>query len=128
LSTEALALHGGEFVSWIRQAAERPADQHVDLWHVVCRQPLHIRLPSRLAMTGGLRPLPDAAEERVKEPVVAAPGTEDVEVRVIRDHAARVLDDVAGAGAALERDVAQTRVHREVDAVEVVEGAAGIVG
>ena len=49
-----------------------------------------------------LRPLPDAAEERVEEPARAAPGTEDVVLRVLRDHAARVLDDVAGAGAALD--------------------------
>src|SRR6185503_13542094 len=67
-----------------------------------------------------LRPLCDAAEERVTERLGAAPGTEDVELRVSLDHTAPVLDDVAGAGAALERDVAQTRVDRDVDAVEVV--------
>src|SRR5439155_8321304 len=114
LSAEALALHRGEFVPGVRQAAERPADQYVDLRHGVRRQPLQIRLPSRLAMAEGLRPLPDSTEERVKERARAAPGTEDVELRVLRDHAALVLDDVAAAGAALDRDVAQTRVHGDV--------------
>ena len=60
--------------------------------------------------------------------VRAAPGTEDVELRVLRDHAARVLDDVPGAEPALDRHVAQARVHRHVDAVERVVGAAEIVG
>ena len=58
----------------------------------------------------------------------AAPRTEDVVLRVLRDHAARVLDDVAGAGAALDRDGAQTRVHGHVDTVEAVKGAADLVG
>ena len=128
LTAEALALHGREFVSGIRQALERSADQHVDLRHGVRRQPLDVRLPSRLAMAELLRPLPDAAEERVEEPARAAPGTEDVVLGILRDHAAGVLDDVAGAGAALERDGAQTRVHGHIDAIERVVGAADLVG
>src|SRR4029453_15055678 len=75
-----------------------------------------------------LRPLCDAAEERITERLGAAPRTEDVELRVSLDHTTPVLDDVAGAGAALERDVAQTRVDRDVDAVEVVRRAADVVG
>ena len=119
----------GKFVPGIRQAAERPADQHVDLRHGVRRQPFQVRLPSRLAMAEGLRPLPEAADERrSRNGQRAAPGSEDVDLRVLRGHAALVLDDVPGAGAALDRHVAQARVHREVDAVEVVEGAADVVG
>ena len=45
-----------------------------------------------------------------------------------RDHTARVLNDVAGTGAALDRDVAETRVDSNVDSVEVVERAADVVG
>src|SRR5262245_4624747 len=56
-STQALALHRGEFVASIRQAPERPAEQYVDLRHVVDRQSLHVRLPSRLAVAERLRPL-----------------------------------------------------------------------
>ena len=37
---------------------------------------------------------------------------------MLRHHAAFVLDDVAGAGAALDGHVAQTRVDVDVDAVE----------
>ena len=128
LCADALALHGGEFVPGIRQAAERAADQHIDFGHGVRRQPLQVRLPSRLAIAGRLRPLPDAAEERVEEPVRAAPGTEDVGLRVILDHAARVFHDVPRAEPALERHLAHARVQHEVDTVERVGGAADAVG
>src|SRR5262249_42587118 len=80
LSAKALALHRGEVVAGIRQTAERPAELYVDLRYAIDRQPLHVRLPSRLAVAERLRPLPDAAEERV--PVRASPGTEDVGLRV----------------------------------------------
>jgi hypothetical protein len=42
--------------------------------------------------------------------------------------AARVLDGVPAARAALEGDAAQARVHGEVHAVEFVVGAAHVVG
>src|SRR5262245_29159849 len=43
LCPEALALHGGELVAGILQAAERPADQHVDLRYCVAGEPLEVR-------------------------------------------------------------------------------------
>src|SRR5215475_10523023 len=127
-SAKALALHRGEFVAGKRQAAERPAELYVELRYVVDRQSLHVRLPSRLAVAERLRPLPGTSEERVEEPVRAAPGTEDVELRVIMDNAAGVLDDVPAARAALDRNGAQTCVHGDVEAVEIIKGAAHVVG
>src|SRR5262249_41112928 len=122
-----LALHRGEFIACIRQAAERPAEQYVDLRYAVARQSLHVRLPSRLAVAERLRPLPEAAEERVEKRARTAPGTEDVVLRGIPD-AAGVLDDVPAARAALDGDGAQTRIHGDVEAVEIVVGAAHVVG
>lgn len=48
-----------------------------------------------------LRPLAEAAEECVEEPARAAPGTEDVVLRVTLDYAAGILDDVSAARDAL---------------------------
>src|SRR5215475_11054485 len=127
-SAKALALHRGEFVAGIRQAAERPAELYVELRYVVDRQSLHVRLESRVAMAECLRPLPGTSEERVEEPVRAAPGTEDVELRVIMDDAAGVFDDVPAARAALDGNSAQTCVHGDVEAVEIIKGAAHVVG
>src|SRR5262245_34273716 len=87
-SAKALALHGGEFVAGIWQAPERSAEQYVDLRYVIDRQPLHIRLPSRLAVAKLLRPLSEADAERIGNPARTAPGPEDVILRVTFDHAA----------------------------------------
>src|SRR5262245_5063092 len=74
-----------------------------------------------------LRPLCDAAEERVTKCLGAAPVTEDVELRVSLDDTTPVLDDIARARAALERHGLQTGVHRDVHAVELVGRAADVV-
>src|SRR6185436_10528556 len=105
---EALGGDGREFVAGNRQAAERPADQHVDPRQVVRRQPLHARLPSRLAMAEGQRPLPDTSPEELgDERERAAPGTEDVGLRVLRGHATFVLDDVPDAQPTLYGQIAR---------------------
>ena len=80
---------------------ERPADDDVGLRHGVARQSLDIRLPSRLAVTIGQRPLPEARLESIEERERAAPGLEDVDFRVGFGHSAPVLDDVPGAEPAL---------------------------
>src|SRR5206468_3370837 len=54
-SAKALALYRGEFVAGIRQAAECPAEQYVDLRYAVARQSLHVRIPSGLAVAERLR-------------------------------------------------------------------------
>src|SRR5262249_51156532 len=65
LAPKTLALHRREVVAGIRQAAEGPAELYADLRQVVNRQSLDVRLPRRLAVAEGLRPLPGATEERV---------------------------------------------------------------
>jgi hypothetical protein len=75
-----------------------------------------------------LRPLPETAEKCIEKPLRSAPGTEDVVLRVIPHHAAGVFDHVPGARAALDSDGAQTRIHGDIDAVEIVVGAAHVVG
>src|SRR5512133_1240149 len=78
-------------------------------------------------MTEGRGPLTDAAEERIKERIRAAPRAKDVRLVVIVHDAARVLDDVPGARSTLERNVTQARVDGEIDAVEFVRGSAHVV-
>ena len=90
---------------------ERPADEHVDLRHGVRRQPLDVRLPSRLTMTIGHRPLPEAGLEGIKERQRAAPRSENVNFRMRFGHAAVVLDDVPGAEPALENHLSHARVQ-----------------
>src|SRR5262249_27185407 len=90
-------------------------------------QSLHIRFPSRLTVAERLRPLPEPAEKRVEESASAAPGTENVILRMTLDHTAGILDDIPAAGAALDGDAAHTRIHSDIDAGEIVEGATYVV-
>ena len=121
LAAHALAGDAREVVAGIRHALPRRAEQHVDLRHGVRRQALEVRLPSRLAMAERLRPLPKRRVELLEEVERPAPAGEDVHLGMLRDDAAFVFDDVAGAAATLDGHVAQARVHGDVDAVEVLE-------
>ncbi len=58
----------------------------------------------------------------------AAPGSEDVNLRVVCGHAAIVLDDIPCAESALDRQIAHAGVDHKVDAIEVIEGAADVIG
>src|SRR5687767_4230902 len=107
LAAHALAGHAREVVAGIRNALPRRAEQDVYLRHAVRRQTLEVRLPSRLAMTELLRPLPQRRVELLEEVERAAPSGEDVHLRMCRDDAALILNDIASAASTLDGHLAQ---------------------